>query len=213
MYSSTQVSGYNHRGVVKTACPAMGQYMHDASWGSTDASPRGTLSWLAAPIHAPGSGNPCAGPGAKSSQKSSHSPGVSMQPAQPAADTGHICFTPGDLMGCQHPPDAAAASHCLPNTRLSMHFCHITSRLLELGLKWTIIPTYLPDPYAPTLHSYKPYSLPDIPALPLQATLLHTYHTYATSTLLCGRVLPEIEYYALRHLFAKWLHLNLINCF
>jgi len=50
--------------------------------------------------------------------------------------------------------------------------------------------TYLPYPHIPTRCSYEPYTLPYIPALPLQASLVHTYHTYATSMfkLLCGAV-------------------------
>jgi len=91
-------------------------------------------------------------------------------------------------------------------------------------------PTHLPDPYIPTLHTY-------IPTLTLQTyKTLHTctipsyiHYTYNHYTLLCipalslhtssksrqsddaVAFLPVREYYVLRILLAKLLHLNLIS--
>ena len=45
-------------------------------------------------------------------------------------------------------------------------------------------------------------------------TLIILQHLrYEHAIVLCGSVLPVIEYYTLRHLLAKLLHLNLIDCF
>ena len=50
-------------------------------------------------------------------------------------------------------------------------------RYLHTSFALPCKPSYLPPPYEPTTY---------IPALPLQPTLLYTYHTCTTNILLCG---------------------------